>query len=172
MNRFITMATAATIMFFAPGIRQAYAAEKGEKSVGLKGGYTTVNHSAAAGLYFQYSFSDHFRLAPDVDYVFRHDRSDALAINLNAQFPIAIASERFSIYPFAGLSYGIWSHHNRADSEGSTGGTSRVKRFGLNGGAGVEMRVTPTLKLMAEARYSWIRHYDGGFFGVGIGYIF
>lgn len=64
----------------------------GEKTLGLQTGYITYNQSAVAGIEFTYRFNRNFRLAPSVNYVFRHKSVDALMINLNAQVP----------FPFAG----------------------------------------------------------------------
>lgn len=57
----------------------------GEKTLGLQTGYITYNQSAVAGIEFTYRFNRNFRLAPSVNYVFRHKSVDALMINLNAQ---------------------------------------------------------------------------------------
>lgn len=166
MKRIITLIAA--VMIVAAGAM----AQKGEKSVGLKGGYATQNHSATAGIYFQYDFSNHFRLSPDVDYVFRKHGTDALLINVNAQFPFRFAAGRLCAYPLAGLSYSMSTYHNVASTDGSDGGNERTNRFGLNFGAGFEARLTPSLKIFAEGKYNWVRHYDGGMFAIGIGYIF
>lgn len=158
-----------------------YAQGGGNKSVGLRGGYNTYNESAVAGIYFQYRFTNHFRLSADFDYLFRHHNTDAFTIDLNAHVPFAVGS-RISLYPLAGLSYATWSHHMpsasgnepqlMADTDGSTGGTSRINRFGLNLGAGAELRVNNTLKLFLEGKYNLVKSYESGMFCVGIGYVF
>lgn len=147
---------------------------KGQKSVGLRGGYVTRNESAAAGLYFQYSFSDWFRLSPNIDYVFRNNNQDAFSFNFNAQFPLSVAhSEKCYIYPLAGLSYVAWSrHHDDPDLDNNDDVTTRDSRFGLNAGAGVEYFVTPTLKLGLEGRFQLVKHHNSGYFTLGIGYVF
>ena len=81
----------------------ASATQRGEKSLGLAGGFNTANDGAVAGVFFQYSFSGHFRLAPSADYVFRHRGIDGLHVNLNCQFPIGVGSGRFDVYPLVGL---------------------------------------------------------------------
>ena len=72
----------------------ASATQRSEKTLGLAGGFNTANDGAVAGVFFQYSFSSHFRLAPSADYVFRHRGIDGLHVNLNCQFPIGVGSVR------------------------------------------------------------------------------
>ena len=66
---------------------------RGEKTLSLETGYADYNHSALAGVEFTYRFGTRFRLAPSVDYVFRHNGLDALTINLNAHIPFAVAEK-------------------------------------------------------------------------------
>lgn len=141
----------------------------GSKSVGLRGGYNTRNESGTAGLYFQYRFTKRFRLATDVDYVFRNKGIDGLLIDINAHVPFDFAGGRFGIYPLAGINYSTWSHHNTGENGSDT---SRKKRFGLNFGGGVDMHVTPSLRLFAEGKYTWVKHADCGAVCIGIGYCF
>lgn len=145
----------------------ANAIERGEKSVGLRTGYTTSNHSAVAGLYFQYAFSSRFRLAPDVDYSFRNRGQDAFSFNINGHFPLTDPSSRLTAYPLAGLNYTTWNIRTNADDS-----RTRTDRLGLNVGAGVDYRVTSTLKLGAEAKFRWTRDYNSGVITVSIGYCF
>lgn len=156
-----------TAFFFAtPAVWPA------EKSVGLKGGYTTIHEAPTAGLYFQYRFSRHFRLTPSIDYYFRHHGVDAFSFSIDAQAPFSIApSGKFNVYPLLGLNFTSWNMHNIVSEEGDDS-TQRKNRMGLNAGAGVEYYVTPTLKLAAEGRYNWIHNYDGGIFTLSIGYVF
>lgn len=150
----------------------AVAAEKGEKSVGLKGGYCTRNESPVAGVYFQYAFSHHFRISPNVDYIFRNDGCDGFTFGLTAQFPIGITGSRFDIYPLAGISYSIWNlrHHDSAGEIDDV--TTRESRFGLDVGMGVEYRFASALKLFAQGRFNWVKDYNTGVFVIGIGYEF
>lgn len=149
----------------------ASAVEKGEKSMGVRAGYTTSNHSGVAGLYFTYAFSSRFRLAPDVDYSFRHNGSDAFSININAHVPVTAPESRFTLYPLAGLNYTSWNLHDI--SAGDTDDVStRTDRLGLNIGAGVSYAATPTLRLGFESKLRWIRNYNSGVFTVSIGYVF
>ena len=147
------------------------ATSRGEKSLGLRVGYVTRNESALAGLYFQYSFTDYFRLSPDIDYVFRHHNEDALDLNLNAHFPFRLGvSGRFSMYPLVGMNYTSWNLHTH--DENSDDVTTRDSHLGLNIGGGMEYYITPTLKLNFEGKFQWTKRADTGVFLVGIGYVF
>lgn len=154
-------------MFVIP---QVVAAQKGEKYLGINAGYSTLNQSAQAGLSFQYSFSDHFRLSPGIEYIFRHKNSDGLFINIDGQFPILNSSSRFNIYPLAGLTYMSWTTRELHSEVNPT--TNRVNRFGFNVGAGLEYRVTGTLKILAELKWLAVKNHNCGCFTVGLGYIF
>ena len=151
-----------------------------ENSMGLRAGFNTRNSSPAAGLWFQHEFSPHFRLAPNVDYIFRRDDTDALSINCNAQFPVRFGmTGAFSFYPLAGLNYTSWNYHHNDDpdisdstADGSGDVTSRKNRFGFNAGAGLECRVTPTLKLALEAKGTLVKSYSSATVTLAIGYIF
>lgn len=146
-----------------------------ENSMGVRLGYNTRNSSPAAGLWFQHEFTRHFRLAPNVDYIFRHDNTDALSFNCNAQFPFRFGQyEAFAVYPLAGLNYTSWNYHHDDNPavEGVDDVTSRNNRFGFNAGAGLEYRVTPTLKLALEAKGTLVKSYSSATITLSIGYIF
>lgn len=155
-----------TIMLALP----ALATSRGEKTVGLRAGYNTNNESPLAGVFFQYSFSRHFRLAPNVDYIFRNRGEDGIHANLNAHFPIGIGSGRFDIYPLAGIAFTTMYDHNEAGDDGDV--STRITRMGLNAGAGLEYYVSPSLKLHVEGKFSWVNDFNSGVFCVGIGYVF
>ena len=158
----------------------AAAAERGEKTFGVRTGYVSRNSSADLGLYFQYTFSRYFRLQPAVDLVFRHRDRDAFSIDLNGQVPIDFSSEKFSLYPFAGINYSSWNRHFRdvdmpeyAYTENfNEENSSRANRFGVNLGAGFDLKVSPTLKISIEAGYTFIKSNSGVRILAGIGYIF
>ena len=107
----------------------ASATQRGEKSLGLAGGFNTANDGAVAGVFFQYSFSRHFRLAPSADYVFRHRGIDGLHVNLDCHFPIGVGSGRFDVYPLVGLNFMSMYDHSIVETEDVS---SRRTRLGLN----------------------------------------
>lgn len=148
--------------------------------MGLRVGYNSRNSSPVAGLWFQHEFAPHFRLAPNVDYIFKRDNTDALSINCNGQFPFRFGqSGAFVFYPLAGLNYTSWNYHHDDDpavSDSSADGdgdvTSRKNRFGLNAGAGLEYRVSPTLKFALEAKGTLVKSYSSATITLSIGYVF
>lgn len=142
----------------------------GNMSLGLRGGYVSRNQSGSAGLYFQYRFTNHFRLAPSVDYLFRHKDKDGLALNLDAQMPYSVSSRGVTLYPLAGLNFTSWSFYDTMSDTNDV--TTRKSRFGVNLGAGVEMCLTPTFKLGLEGKWTGIKGYSTAQVTVSIGYVF
>ncbi len=163
MKRHIVPICIALITIFSVLIPQ-YACAK-EKSAGLRGGYTTRNETAVAGVYFQYRFCDRFRLAPSIDYSFSHYNADAYSFNIDGHIPFDI-SPKLEIYPLAGLAFSSYNQHNIDDS------SSRINRFGGNIGAGIGLKITSTLRLGLEGKYQYLKHFNAGVFNVSIGYIF
>ncbi len=164
-----------SILVAATAIIISATATAGEKSFGVRGGYITRNSAPIAGLWFEYSFSDHLRLSPNIDYHFRHNNTDALAINCNMQFPFSLALYRkVQAYPFAGINYTSWNYHHDTvvSRDLSDDVTSRLNRFGINAGAGLEFRVSSTMKISLEAKATFIKSYTSGCFTLGLGYCF
>ncbi len=172
VNIVLTAALSAIFFLSSP---DATAAERGEKTFGVRTGYVSRNKSADAGLFFQYTFSEHFRLQPAADIVFRHEDRDAFMIDLNAQVPFAMSTANFSLYPFAGLNYSSWNYHYPAEIGGdrfSDDVTSRKNRFGVNIGAGFDLKLSETLKINLEAGYTLVKSNNALRILVGIGYVF
>ncbi|MDE7412022.1 MAG: porin family protein, partial [Paramuribaculum sp.] len=142
---------------------------KGEKSVGLRAGFTSRNTTATAGLYFSYRFSEYFRVSPKIDYAFQHYGTDSFAFNFDTEYPVALGtSGRVNFYPIAGINYSTFNIHY-ADFEDSS---MRTNRFGLNLGAGLEGYATPTLRLALECKCLLIKQYTGAWVNISIGYRF
>lgn len=166
------IAATLTVALAAITIAPRAEAFKGECAFGPKAGYVSKNSSAIAGLTFQYGFSKHFRLAPEVSYAFRHRGMDALIVDLNAQMPFNFVGERAALYPLAGFTYQSWNRKNvESNGEGADVST-REGKFGINAGAGFELRCSSTLKLTLEARYSLLKRYSGAQVTLGIAYVF
>lgn len=154
---------------------QTASAGNGETVFGVRTGYVSRNESVDAGLFFRYSFSDHFRLQPSADLVFRNNDRDAFAINLDCQFPFNFSSSRFDLYPFAGLNYSSWSLHNTksvGDTDFGSDESVRANRFGVNMGAGFGMRVSSTLQVNFQAGYTLVKGNSGVSLLAGLGYVF
>lgn len=152
----------------------AEAQHKGQKSVGLRAGFTTRNTTATAGLYFSYRFSEHFRLAPKIDYAFPHYQTDAFSFDIDFESPFALSSTgKVNFYPIAGLNYSTFSRHlTDAEMEDSDDTSQRSNEFGLSLGAGLEYFATPSLRLAVEGKGVLIKKYSGGWFNLSIGYVF
>jgi len=144
--------------------------ERGQKSFGPRVGYITKNNSALVGLNFDYAFSSHVRIAPAIGLVFRNEDRDALLIDVDMHFPIA-TSARSGFYPLVGAAFNSWAYHG-IDEETHDDVITRKNGFGLNAGAGWEIRITGALRLGIEAKYTLIRHNPSGRFAARIAYVF
>lgn len=170
MKKLITLIALA--LFIIPMMPLEANGQRGEKSVGLRGGYTTRNSTASAGLYFSYRFTKHFRIAPKIDYAFRHNDTDAFSFNFDTEYPISLSTTGdVNFYPIAGLNYSTFSTHATL-SDASDDASVRDNQFGLNAGAGIEYFASPTLRLAFESKCQFIKQYSGGWFTVSIGYRF
>lgn len=155
---------------FAVGMALAFAAlmpgqamaQRGEKAVGVTGGFATYNNGGYASVYFQYTFANHFRIAPEVGYVFRNEGKSAFEMSVDMHFPFRIA-RGFNIYPLVGLTFNNWTYKH-SDHHAS--------RVGGDFGAGFDIYLTSSLKLSLQGKYSLMDDTGGGFFNMGIGYVF
>ncbi len=148
-------------------------AQRGEKVIGIQAGYNSHNESAVAGVFFSYRFSQHFRVAPSAQYVFRNKHTDAFLLNCDLQVPFSFGLKRVELYPMAGLCFASWNTHSLMKSVTHTDDvSSRTDRFGLNIGAGMSVKCTSTLRLNFDVRYSVIDDYNTTMATVGIGYCF
>ena len=140
-------------------------AQRGEKSLGIMGGYNTRSESAVAGIYFQYRCGQLIRLAPDLQYVIKHDGVNAYQFNANVHFVINLG-QKVNFYPLAGVTFQSWRFNAQEISK-------ETKNYlGVNGGAGIEYMATSTLKVFFEGKYSWIKNLPSGTFAIGLGYCF
>lgn len=133
----------------------------GEKTLGLMGGYSSYNEGGFMDVYFQYTFAEHFRIAPDLGYSFRNDGKSAFLMDVDMHFPFRVA-KGFALYPLVGLTLNNWNY--------SHGGTAT--RFGGNFGGGMELYLTSYLKMTLQAKYSLMNDTSGAFVGLGLGYVF
>lgn len=158
----VIMSAIALIASFTPLQAQAKGdAGKGEKTLGLMGGFATYNSGGFMNLYFQYTFIPHIRIAPEIGYVFRNEGKSAFEMSVDMHFPFRIV-RGFHVYPLIGVTFNNWNYSN-------DGSASRV---GGNIGAGFDIYMTSYLKLTLQGKYSIMNDTDGGFFGLGIGYVF
>lgn len=169
MKKFL-ISLAALLAFAAPV--SGAGIERGQKTFGIRAGYATINHAPMAGIEFSYAFSPHFVLSPNVDYVFRNERLDALLFNIDYNGPWCLSHDgRLYFYHILGLNYASWSTRE-PDVESSNDVTTRFNRIGLDFGAGFSFYVTPTLRLSLQGKFNWIKNYNTGLFNLGISYVF
>lgn len=147
------------------------AVRRGQKSFGPSVGYVSRNSSAYASLNFEYAFSRHVRIAPQVGVIFRNRDLDGLNMAADVHFPIGFAAGRMAVYPLVGLNFTSWGRHGRSEADDKDV-TSHSNRLGLNMGAGLELDCTSSLRLRIEGRYSLMEHYPTAFATVGIAYVF
>lgn len=159
--RLLILSMVAMFMLATPGAVYGTSKVKGEKTLGVTGGYATYNRSAYTNIFFQYTFVPHVRISTDVGYVFRHHDKSAFEISANMHFPFRIVSG-LQVYPLAGVTFNNWNYHE--------GGN--VYRFGADVGAGFDFYMTDYLKLTLQGKYSLMNKTSGAYFGLGIGYVF
>ena len=135
--------------------------ERGDMTLGIGGGNTTVNHSGYSDIYFRYSFASHVRIAPHIGYVFKHENASAFNASIDMQFPFSVA-RGLQLFPLAGVTFNSWNY----SFDGSD------SHLGLNVGGGIDLKFTPSLRLTISAAYSFMKHTDGLYVGAGIGYNF
>lgn len=148
------------------GTPQSSAFDKGEKSLGVEGGYASYNNSGYMGINFQYSIKNHFRLAPDIVYIFSKENKSGFAVDVDMQFPFRLA-KGFGIYPVAGITFNNWIITDPIDNS-----KDNYARFGGNFGAGFDIYITSDLKISVEGKYSLMKDTSGFFAGGTISYIF
>lgn len=146
--------------------------ERGQKTFGVRAGYATVSRAPMAGIEFSYAFSPHFVLAPNIDYVFRHNNLDGLLFNIDYNGPWCLSHDgRLYFYHILGINYASWSTRETDESD-TDDVTTRFNRVGLDFGAGFSLYVTPTLRLSLQGKFNWIKNYNTGLFNLGISYVF
>ena len=152
--------------FLAPATVSAQSSN-GDKAMGLILGFNSRNRAPLAGIYFSYAFAEHFRVVPNIRYVFKNRSQEIISYNIDAHFPYKVnAAGNFQLYPLAGLTS---ASNNFKDADDVS---TRFYRFGLNLGAGAHLNLSPTLRLTLEGRYSLLKNFPTVNIGLGIGYCF
>ncbi len=150
----------ATLVMILLGAPKA-SAQKGEMTLGLNGGFATYNSGGYTNLFFQYTPVNHIRLAPEIGYVFRNEHKSAFNLAVDVHFPFKLA-KGFSVYPLVGFVFNSWKYQ----------GAGTANRAGVDFGGGFDIYLTNYLKLSLQGKYSMMNDTDGGFLGMGIGYVF
>ncbi|MDE6556782.1 MAG: porin family protein, partial [Duncaniella sp.] len=149
MSRSIRL-IALIILALAPTVCSSQTLAK-EKSLGVTAGYASQNRSGMAGLAFEYAFSRHVVIAPSVDIIFAHYGRSAGLFNLDLKVPLAFSSPKnLEFYPLAGVNMNSWQYKNDGNKETSN-------RLGFNLGAGLQWRISGSLKIYLQARHTFVR---------------
>ena len=102
-----------------------------------------------------------------------HPHLAASPIDLTVHTPSPSPGEKAALYPLAGLNYSSWNYSTPKELFDEMDDVStRTSRFGLNLGAGFELRCSRTLKLGLEAKYTLIKRFSGANVSAMICYIF
>lgn len=132
-------------------------------AVGAGFNYATCFDQLGIGAKVQVGITPNWRIEPEVVYYFQNRNVSDFQINCNAHYVFNITS-KFSIYPFAGLSYSSWSY----DYNDKTA----VSRFGANIGGGIEYRIINNIGLFAEERAQIISDFSQSMTSVGVKFHF
>lgn len=162
--------TIAAILLLAVTFGASAQVERGQKSFGPKAGYITKNNGVLAGLSFDYAFSSHVRIAPSLGLVFRNEDRDTMLVDIDMHFPFATSSKA-AFYPLAGVAFNSWALHG-VDPDSHDDVTSHKNGFGINAGAGWEIRLSGALRIGFEAKYTLVKHYPNAQIAARIAYVF
>ncbi len=136
-------------------------ADKGDKTLGVAGGFSSYNNGGYGKLYFQYDVIKYLRIAPEIGYVFKNNGKSAFEFSADVEVPFRVA-KGFDIYPLIGFTLNSWNfdgHHT-------------ATRAGMDFGGGFDVNITSNLKLTIQAKYSAMNDTGGAFVDMGIGYVF
>lgn len=152
-------------------------AQQGTTAAGVYGAFGSENSNFGIGAKVQYSILDNLRAEASFDYFFKKDYLTNMNASLNLHYLILV-SDKFRVYPLAGISYVNWSF----DTDGFIDDFTRAydddddddseSKIGFNLGAGVEYDLTDKLSIFAEGRYQFVSDFDQAIIGVGLSYKF
>lgn len=167
----ILMLTIVALLSFSQANSQTYVPK--EKTIGIEVGYNSHNKSALTGIAFSYRFNRYFRLAPNVQYVFRNNNTDGFSINIDGQVPFGLKNVPIEIYPIFGVNYSSWNNKStKFERDFSDDVSTRENNFGLNLGGGVGVKCSGHLRLFVNGRYTFVRHFGTAMVAAGILYSF
>ena len=147
-------------------------AQKGEKSIGLRGGYDVDNGNFGAGIQLNYNLTNHLRVAPNFNYFFEKDGFTTYDANIDFQYLIPI-TQRLKLYPIVGASM----IHGKTETSITIDGskktvTNKDTEFGANLGAGVQFDFCKRWFVHADYTYKWMSNLDRSNVALGVGWKF
>ncbi len=130
---------------------------QGDFNIGAGFGYGFDIEEPSLGLNTNYAVADNFRVAGDFIYYFISDfrfnedviETNAFELNFNLQYSF-LNMENFNIYALTGLNY-VRISMSSSISQNSFSATEA----GINLGSGLELNISPTIKLFSEGKYAF-----------------
>ncbi len=147
------------------GVAHAEAPEPGNFAAGINFNYGNLTESFGFGIRGQYTIINNLRGEVAVNYFTKHKGVKAWDVNINAQYLVALWSDKLFIYPLAGLNYTMATFNEEGIKD-------EENHVGLNLGAGAEYSITENVNLFLEYRHTIERKIDQGVFALGATYRF
>jgi len=157
--------TLVCLMMLGMGVAQAQV-HQGNTAVGANLVYGSEIESLGIGARFQYGILDQLRAEVGFNYFFEHNHMSWWDVNINAHYLVGLKSDRFYIYPLAGLNYTMVNYKGEKDPKGEE------NHVGLNLGAGLEYEINDHFGVNLEYRHTIVRKVDQGVIGLGVNYKF
>lgn len=136
----------------------ASAQKKGDMAVGLNLGVAPCLESGLSvtnfvlGAKYQYNVTDPIRLEADLNYGFKSNYWYAMELSANFHY-IFDLGKKFSIYPLAGIGYGLigWDAFGEGES---------ASRFLFNIGVGSEYTINENWAVGIELKYQYMSDFS------------
>lgn len=139
-------------------------AQKDEKTIGANLNYGGEIGSFGLGAKFTYNITDVIRLAPSLNYYFRHNYTSLFAFDADAHYLFPLEGGMFTAYPLAGITFQSWNFD-------VAGGLSWT-RLGINLGGGIQYDFDSQWRALGELKYSVVNDFDQLVLTLGIAYKF
>lgn len=124
--------------------------------IGLTAHYALIDNGGfgvGGNIKYQYNISDYIRVEPSLSYIGNASRKDRGFFDITAlvNFHGFFASPRnVRPYFFAGFGYMQYKYHNTVDKQ-IVGGAEHFNGMGVDGGMGVDLRISHDFSLQIEA---------------------
>lgn len=141
----MNMKRLALLLLVSAAMLVAGAVERPPLAIGFTYNHATEYSHNGFGVKLQGRVSNRLRFEPEMIYTFENKDVTTLHLNLNVHY-LLLMSQRFNIYPYAGLSYSHWGYVG-----------PNVNRWGLNLGAGLEYDLGRRWGVLGELRLQAIK---------------
>ncbi len=136
-------------------------AKSSNLAFGIGFNYGTKFDQAGIGAKLQAGITRNFRIEPEFIYFFKNKGVETFDINCNFHYVVRLAP-KVDFYPLAGLSYSNWSD----DFDHSE------NRFGVNLGAGLEVRLASNVGFFLEERGQLVSDFSQSVTSLGLKFRF